>query len=120
MTPDHPPRMNITLPRMLTSELRLLQKWAHERIDKFTTFAPWIAELVTDELNRRKENGSEPGMASLPAWNGEQLSDVLTGSYVLVQCPLTENLARFADDMHRHIVCNCAAALETLNPEVLI
>ena len=103
--------VSVSIAKLNAAELAVIQKWALQRFEKFPTFAPWIAELTTQELNRRRDPSIELAMHCLPKWNGEQLADALTGSYVLVRLPLTPSIANWADEIHKLIVCNASAAL---------
>jgi hypothetical protein len=113
------PMVSVSIAKLNLTELRVVHRWALEKIEVFPTFSPWIAELTMSELNRRDDPATELGMHALPQWNGEQLADALTGSYILVRLPITPAIASWADEIHRLIVANCSAALEQFVGEVV-
>ena len=106
------PQISVSIAKLNAAELRVIQKWAVQRFEKFPTFGPWIAELIGDEQNRRQDPSIELAMVQLPKWTGTQLADCLVGSFVLCRLPLTPAIARWVDEIHKHIVADCSAALE--------
>jgi hypothetical protein len=116
---DSEPMVSVSIAKLSDVELQVVQNWALQRYETFSTFAPWLNELTTAELNRRADPSTELAMHALPQWNGEQLADALTGSYVLVRLPLTPAIANWIDELHKLIVCNCSAALGQFVGEVV-
>lgn len=116
---DGEPMVSVSIAKLNAAELAVIQQWALQRFDRFPTFARWLNELLTQEMNRRADPLTELAMHALPKWNGEQLADALTASYVLVRLPLTPAIANWVDEIHKLVVCNSSAALEQFCGEVV-
>ena len=103
----------ITLPRCTTEDLGFLIHWCGAKAGDHPHFAKWVCMLATSELERRLHPGSEAGAIELPKLSAAEYSDFLLGGFVLSRFPLSENLARFADDLFAKIVCSVSAVLTT-------
>ncbi len=67
---------------------------------------------MANELVRREFGGSvEPGLVDSPCWHAGLLSDALIACYCLSRLALSEPLARFCDQLEKHVVSSASAML---------
>lgn len=106
--------LGLNLPRVHAGELQFLIEWSGSRAAKFPHFTKWLCEVATAEAQRRCTPGAEAGTVALPEITGAAAACFLMGSFTLTRQPMTDNLAKFVDDVLLKTLCDVAGTLEML------
>ena len=107
------PQMDILLPKLEGWEMNVLVATCRNYSGKFPVFSKWLEGLLGEENARRESNGKlEAEMPTLGEWTGNELSQCLLATYVLCRLPLPENVHRFFEECHKHIVASSSSALQ--------
>lgn len=94
-------------------ELIGLLRTVETRLATHPVFFEFVQTLLKDEIFRRQSGGAiELSSRSIPPWTNGQLGEALVSSYIFANWPLTEQMAKFADEIHRHVLSAAGATLE--------
>ena len=110
-------KLNITLPSLSDTDLRVLLNASAMKQDKFPIWCAWLGTMLVTEIERRNSQGAEPSMPEVPSFTGRDFSDVLLGSFVFSRYPFTDSQHKFLDDIAEHITAAAAGVIEHHLPD---